>query len=83
MRFYSYETIKDSITCQDAAALIGIEIRNGRCAATWRGGDNPNSVAVENTSWYDHVAKKGGSVIDLVAVARFGGDTMAAQSFLG
>lgn len=70
-RIYSYEEIKQRITCDDAATqLLGANVSDNRCAAVWRGGDNPKSVAFDGATWYDHVTHVGGSVLDLVKVAK-------------
>lgn len=49
-----------------------IKVKGGRCAAVWRGGDNPQAVAIDTAknTWCDHGdGGRGGSVIDLVMVA--------------
>jgi hypothetical protein len=83
MNFYDFEEIKSVGDCVALAENLGASVdRTGRCAAVWRGGDGPN-VAVSRDEWYDHKAKVGGGIIDLCAVAKFGGDIQQAQNYLG
>jgi hypothetical protein len=83
MKFYSFADIRASASCHEVAqSLYGCAINNNRCAAKWRGGDNPESVAIERDKYYDHVAKEGGDVIKLASHA-FGGDIQQAQDWLG
>lgn len=49
----------------------------------WRSGSDSESFAVKQDVWYDHVAKEGGSILDLAARAKFSGNMMAAQQYLG
>ena len=82
-KIYSYASIKMQVSCLDYLKRIGVSVNGaGRCKATWRGGTH-YSVHVEPAKWFDHVEKKGGSVIDLCAVAEFGGDTIRAVQRLG
>ena len=68
-KIYSYASIKMQVSCLDYLKRIGVSVNGaGRCKATWRGGTH-DSVHVEPAKWFDHVEKKGGSVIDLCAVA--------------
>ena len=73
-----FEAIKQRADCVEVAQAIGLEVRNNRCAAVWRGGDSPTSVSLSREAWCDHAAKNGwpagGSAIDLVALQRFGWD---------
>lgn len=82
MKFYDFEEIKAAGDCIALAEHLGAQVRNGRCAAVWRGGDGPN-VHVSRAEWYDHKAKVGGSIIDLAAIAKFDGNKQAAQAWLG
>ncbi len=85
MKFYSYDDIKNAANCREVAEqLLGLKLsREGRCAATWRGGDNPTAVSINEDGWYDHVKEEKGSAIDLVARVKFGGDVQRAQEALG
>ena len=85
MRFFSYEEIKSTADCITIARdALSLPVDNdGRCAATWRGGTNKVSVHVTKTGFHDFRLETGGSVIDLVATVRFGGDVQMAQEFLG
>lgn len=83
VKLYSFNDVKMRVSCIDYLASQGIRVgQDGRCAATWRGGDGKN-VSVEASKWYDHVTKRGGSVIDLCATVQFGGDLTRACSWLG
>ena len=45
---YDYDQIKGGASCLAIAREIGLNVdRNGRCAATWRGGDNPTAVSIK------------------------------------
>lgn len=83
MNFYKYDEIKQRGDCvQFVTNVLGLDVnRDGRCQATWRGGDGYN-VAVKQDEWYDHKERKGGSIIDLCMVAK-GMDMYAAQNLLG
>jgi hypothetical protein len=83
MRFYSFDDIRRAGNCAEfATAVYGSKIVAGRCAAVWRGGDNPEAVSIERDKWFDHVSKAGGGIIELAAF-KFGGNIQAAQDFLG
>ena len=83
MQFFNFTDINTVGNCIEIAELIySAKISHGRCAAAWRGGDNNDAVAISKESWYDHVEKRGGGVIQLAAF-RFGGDIQRAQEFLG
>lgn len=84
MNFYSFDDIKARGSCVAfVTQVLGLKMDgNGRCAATWRGGDGMN-VAVREDEWFDHKTKEGGGIIELCMVAKFPGDIQAAQNFLG
>lgn len=88
MKHYKYEEIKANGDCiRFAKEVLNLAVNgDNRCAAVWRGGKNPN-VALEKDKWYDHVEGVGGSILDLCAMAKFGGiDQMSirqAQEVLG
>ncbi len=90
MELYSYEDIKRTGNCRDFAKdVLNLQVNNeGRCAAIWRGGSNPNSVSLEKDVWSDHGnGGAGGSIIDLCALVKFGGidkdEMQLAAEFLG
>lgn len=84
MNFYSFDEIAEVGDCRAyAEEVLGYSFRGDRCAALWRGGTNPNSVAMNKDGYYDHSRKEGGGIIDLVAVVQFGGDKQLAQDELG
>ena len=84
MRFYDFAEIRSMADCIALAReLYGCKINGaGRCAATWRGGDNTNTAHITKTEWFDHVRKEGGGPLELTAF-KFNGDIQAAQQFLG
>ena len=81
--FFSFEDIRRAADCREIAqTLYGVTIKNGRCAATWRGGTNPESVSIDREKWFDHgVGKNGGGAIEL-AMPKFG-NIQQAQQWLG
>lgn len=83
MKFYSFHEIRAAGDCAAlASSVFGATIRAGRCAATWRAGDNAEAVSIDKEKFYDHVTKQGGGIIELAAY-KFGGDKQQAQEFLG
>ena len=84
MNFYSFDDITAAADCRDIAReLYSATVHSdGRCACTWRGGDNPQSGSVTASQWYDHAQKIGGGAVQLVAY-HFGGDVQQAQNWLG
>jgi 5S rRNA maturation endonuclease (ribonuclease M5) len=83
MKFYSFDEIRAVGDCVAFARdVYGAKISGGRCAAVWRGGDNPDSVAIDKDRFFDHKLKRGGGIIELAAM-KFDGDKQKAQLFLG
>lgn len=87
MRHYNFTKIKERGSCIEfCEQILGAKVDGNRCAAVWRDGER-DSVAVEREKWFDHATQQGGGLIDLCAVAKFGGtDGIAiqrAQEFLG
>ena len=87
MKHFNFREIKAQGSCIDfVEQIIGTPVRNGRCAAVWRNGER-DSVAIDKDIWYDHVTNQGGGLIDLCAIAKFGGNDATAiqlsQEFLG
>ena len=82
---YDWDAIKSAGDCvRFVREVLGIEVSSdSRCAAVWRGGTRENSVTLEKDQWYDFADGKGGSLLDLCAVSKFGGDMFAAAAFLG
>jgi hypothetical protein len=71
MDFVDKQDVLDRGDCIEVAkSLLGLKVEDDRCAATWRNGTNPKSVALTKDGWYDHSKKEGGSVIDLVMKVR-------------
>ena len=88
MKHYNFKEIREHGSCVDfAEKILGAQIHDGRCAAVWRDGERETSVAIDKEKWYDHGRGVGGGLIDLCAIAKFGGDDSAAiqqaQEFLG
>lgn len=84
-KFYSFDQIKERADCIEVAKMLGLQLdRNNRCAATWRGGKNPTSVAINRDGFCDHGnGGESGSAIDLAALIMFGGNIHVAQEYLG
>lgn len=82
-RFFDFDEICRAADCVEIAKEIGLAVADNRCAATWRGGDNATSVSLSKEGWHDFSAGESGSVIDLVARVKFGGDKQQAQQWLG
>lgn len=83
MKFYSFEEIRAVGDCVEfAKSVFNATVHGGRCAAVWRGGDNPEAVSIKKDEWFDHVEKVGGGIIELAAYL-YGGDKQQAQQFLG
>ena len=84
MKFYSFDEIKAQANCLEIARELGLAIdHESKCAATWRGGDNPTAVSMNKDGWHDFVKDESGSVIDLVAAVKFSGCVQQAQEWLG
>jgi len=84
MEFYAFDDIRERANCREIGAAMGLAIDSrGRCAATWRGGTNTQSVTIEDDKWYDHSAGIGGGAIELVAAVQYGGNIQQAQEWLG
>lgn len=49
----------------------------------WRPGSDSGAFAVCKEGYHDHVSGESGSILDLCAHAKFGGDLWQAQEFLG
>ncbi len=62
---------------------LGVTIKDGRCAATWRGGDNETSVEFyKDGGYHDFAIEEGGSGATLLSVAR-GWSLKEAANYLG
>ena len=82
MLFFSFDEIRLVASCRDIAReLFGVTIVDGRCAAVWRDGKNPESVAITEKDFFDHGTKTGGGAIQLAAI-KFG-SVQLAQQWLG
>lgn len=83
---YSWKDIKEKVRCAQYLADKGINLDSkGRCAASWRGGTNAESVHIDNEQnvWHDFSSGHGGSVIDLCAEIECGDDCQMAVQKLG
>lgn len=85
MDFYDFSDIRAHGSCiAFVRDVLGVPVSSdNRCAAVWRDGRNPNSVALTDIEWYDHARKTGGGLVELCAAAKFGGNIQQAQEFLG
>lgn len=84
LAFYSFDDIRRVADCREIAAeLYGCVVKNGRCAALWRGGKDPSNVSIDREKWYDHggEGKNGGGAIEL-ANFKFG-DAQTSARYLG
>lgn len=82
MRFFSFDEIRTKADCAKFATdIYGAVVHGGRCNAAWRQGDNPEAVAINKESWFDHVEKSGGGILQLAMFKC--GDIQSAQEFLG
>lgn len=89
MKRYNFKQIKEAGDCvQYIKTVLGLPVSDSRCAAVWRSGKNITSVVLAKDEWSDQGnGGAGGSIIDLCAVSRFGGQgavaMQQAQEFLG
>ena len=88
MRHYNFKEIRERGSCvRFAQEVLGAKVVDGRCAAVWRNGTNPESIALDDVKWFDHARNVGGGLIELAAVAKFGGSDSSAiqqaQELLG
>ena len=87
MKHFDFNEIKAAGSCVEfVEQILGEKVDVNRCAAVWRNGER-DSVRIEKDRWYDHVTKQGGGLVELCAVAKFGGtgadEIQKAQEFLG
>ncbi len=85
MNFYAFDEICERADCLEIARHLGMEEKGstGRFNRPWIPGSDSHGLAINKEGWYDHVDKEKGSVIQLVARARFNDDIQQAQQFLG
>ena len=85
MKFFNFDEIKQRGDCAAfAKEVLGLTLnRDNRTAATWRGGKNETSVHITREGWHDFASEQSGSIIDLCAIVKFGGDVQQAQDYLG
>jgi hypothetical protein len=63
------EQILDSVSITDVWVTLGGDVpKNGRASAFYRGGDNKESVSIEDDKgvWYDHRDNMGGGILSLI-----------------
>lgn len=88
MKLYNFNDIKAKGDCIEFARHLGAEVGpDNRCAAVWRNGTRESSVVLTKDTWYDHGRQEGGGILDLCAIAKFGGTSnealQQAQEYLG
>ena len=88
MEFYSFKEIGEAGDCiRFATEVLGLQVKDGRCRAAWRGGDNDTAVSLKKDQWHDFRDNTGGGIIELCALAKFGKigpkTKQQAQEFLG
>lgn len=81
---YSWDEIKERGDCvRYITEVLGQQPnRSGRYNCPWRPGSDSGCMAVKEHEWYDHVEKRGGSILDLCALAK-GIELQAASEELG
>lgn len=63
---YSFDDIKSHVHISQYLRDHGFVVKNGRFVAKWRGGENDScAIDKDDMQWYDHVAKEGGTILDL------------------
>jgi hypothetical protein len=89
MKLYSWDEIKQAGDCveymkRELGQLVVDQTGEWtRFNCPWRPGSDSGAFAVRRQGFFDHVTKEGGSIIDMVARARFDGDIWPAQEHLG
>lgn len=89
MQFFDYEEIKKRGDCvRYCTEVLGLtpQGKSGKDAKfnnPWRPGSDSGAFSVCRETYYDHVSGETGSILDLCANARHGGQMMAAQAELG
>ncbi|HDY90251.1 MAG TPA: hypothetical protein ENH82_19295, partial [bacterium] len=89
MRIYDWNEIKAKADCvQYCISELGMTPQGKSDDWTmfncpFRGAADSKSFAVKPRGWFDHVTKEKGSILDLAARVKFGGDIWQAQEFLG
>ena len=79
MNFYDYDEIKQAADCVEICENVLSMTRESESSGwvmfncPWRPGSDSGSFAVKKEGWFDHVAKEGGSVLDLVNKTKFDG----------
>lgn len=83
MNVYNAEDIKNQVRLAQYFADRGVPVHGNRAVATWRGGTHDSvSIDEDKHCWHDHVAGKGGSIIDAY-IAIEGGSVSEAIKTLG
>lgn len=90
MNIYSFDEIKRQGDClrfmEEVLGSVPVGRKSGqerRYDCPWRTGSDSGSFAVKSDGWYDHVAKEGGSILDLCARAKCSGNLFHAAEILG
>lgn len=89
MSAYNYDQIRASGDCRRyMTEILGAQPVKTSADTTmfhcpWRPGSDSGAFAVTKESWYDHVAKEGGWIVDLAARAKHNGSAWEAQDALG
>lgn len=89
MNIYDYDAIKAAGDCVDyCQRVLGLapQGKSGEWVKfnnPWRPGSDSGAFSVSAKGYHDHVSDESGSILDLCANARHGGDMWAAQEELG
>jgi len=90
LNFYSFDQIKAAGDCRRySIEVLGLTPKsnpNGENVSfnnPWRPGSDSGAFSVCRDAFFDHVSDEKGGLIDLAAMARYGGDKQQAQQALG
>ena len=82
---YSYDEIKNKANCLTFAKNnLGLKpVTGDSFNIPWRNGSDSGALSINAKGWTDFVTKDTGSIIDLCARAKYNGDIIQAQNYLG
>ena len=86
MNFYNYKEIKQIGNCLDFTKTdLNMKPVSGNDSFNipWRPGSDSGALSINDRGWHDFVTKESGSIIDLCAKVKFGGDIIQSQEYLG
>ena len=84
MKIYDFKTIKETVSISRYLQDQGVRVVDNRFPAVWRNSSDRNcSVSPDGRSFFDHVEKQSGSVIDLAMLIEKVSVATLAASVLG